>query len=103
MPKFFLLSKIAVVALRRPPDLYYKYPDYDCVDYFMTEAVKTTNWMTDYVVQEWKMVTARKYCVTWGCINQSLMIGKHMPRSICFPIINFFLQLAAINGQEKAC
>lgn len=48
---------IAVVSLRRPPDLYYKYPDYDFVDYFMTEAVKTTNWMTDYVVQEWKMVT----------------------------------------------
>ena len=50
---------IAVVSLRRPLDLYYKYPDYNFVDYFMPEAVKTTNWMTDtdYVVQEWKMVT----------------------------------------------
>lgn len=33
-----------------------QYPDYDFVDYFMTEAVKTTNWMTDYVGQEWKMI-----------------------------------------------
>lgn len=33
-----------------------QYPDYDFVDYFMTEAVKTTNWMTDYVGQKWKMI-----------------------------------------------